>query len=81
MIIHSCLHGIPASVCELWNQAGKTKLSTHSIMILIFIQDFEALLSAGVNLTGKIALARYGEVYRGIKVSLASWNSFLHRNR
>ncbi|KAJ3732629.1 hypothetical protein DFJ43DRAFT_1145632 [Lentinula guzmanii] len=34
-------------------------------------QDFEALLSAGVNLTGKIALARYGEVYRGIKVENA----------
>ncbi|KAJ3866487.1 Zn-dependent exopeptidase [Lentinula novae-zelandiae] len=34
-------------------------------------QDFEALLLAGVNLTGKIALARYGEVYRGIKVENA----------
>ncbi|KAJ3820410.1 Zn-dependent exopeptidase [Lentinula raphanica] len=34
-------------------------------------QDFQTLLSAGVNLTGKIALARYGEVYRGIKVENA----------
>ncbi|GAV99707.1 Zn-dependent exopeptidase [Lentinula edodes] len=37
-------------------------------------QDFEALLSAGVNLTGKIALARYGEVYRGIKVENAQFS-------
>jgi len=33
--------------------------------------DFERLLAAGVEVEGKIALARYGRSYRGVKASLA----------
>ena len=31
--------------------------------------DFVALAAMGLNMTGKIALVRYGHVYRGNKVS------------
>ena len=34
--------------------------------------DFERLKAAGIELTGTIALARYGRDYRGIKVDLAA---------
>lgn len=34
--------------------------------------DFERLKAAGVDLRGKIALARYGRAYRGVKVDLAT---------
>jgi N-acetylated-alpha-linked acidic dipeptidase len=32
-------------------------------------EDYEALVQKGVNFTGKIALARYGGVFRGLKVT------------
>ncbi|KAI6130336.1 hypothetical protein EDD16DRAFT_1853446 [Pisolithus croceorrhizus] len=34
-------------------------------------QDYDALLEAGVNFTGKIVLARYGSNFRGLKVKRA----------
>lgn len=34
--------------------------------------DFEALAALGINMTGKIALMRYGNIYRGNKVSNAA---------
>lgn len=34
-------------------------------------QDFEDLLDAGVDLKGKIAFARYGRVFRGLKIKRA----------
>ena len=34
--------------------------------------DFQARVDAGVDLTGKIALATYGGAYRGVKVALAA---------
>ena len=34
--------------------------------------DFEALVASGVDLTGTVALARYGGAYRGVKVALAA---------
>lgn len=34
-------------------------------------QDFEDLVKAGVELEGKIALARYGGIFRGLKVKSA----------
>ncbi|KAK2625493.1 hypothetical protein QTJ16_004805 [Diplocarpon rosae] len=34
-------------------------------------QDFEDLLKANITLTGKIALARYGGIFRGLKVKRA----------
>lgn len=34
-------------------------------------QDFDVLIKAGVNMTGKIAIVRYGEIYRGLKVKFA----------
>lgn len=34
-------------------------------------QDYDALLEAGVNITGKIVLARYGGNFRGLKVRRA----------
>lgn len=34
--------------------------------------DFDRLKAAGVDLRGKIALARYGRAYRGVKVDLAT---------
>ncbi len=34
-------------------------------------QDFEDLLAANVSLTGKIALAKYGRIFRGLKVKRA----------
>jgi N-acetylated-alpha-linked acidic dipeptidase len=30
--------------------------------------DFDNLVEAGVNFTGKIVITRYGEIYRGLKV-------------
>jgi len=35
-------------------------------------QDFEDLRDAGVDLKGKIALAKYGAIFRGLKVKRAS---------
>ncbi|GAB6026431.1 hypothetical protein CHUAL_012631 [Chamberlinius hualienensis] len=35
-------------------------------------QDFNDLVQLGINLTGKIVIARYGEIFRGNKVNLAS---------
>lgn len=34
-------------------------------------QDFGLLTKLGVNMTGKIAIVRYGEIYRGLKVKFA----------
>ncbi|KAF5367317.1 hypothetical protein D9757_010119, partial [Collybiopsis confluens] len=34
-------------------------------------EDYEEVLAAGVNLTGKIVLARYGGLFRGLKVKRA----------
>lgn len=34
-------------------------------------EDFDALLRLGVNMTGKIAIIRYGIIYRGLKVKFA----------
>lgn len=34
-------------------------------------QDFAALVTAGVDMKGKIAIVRYGEIYRGLKVKFA----------
>lgn len=34
-------------------------------------QDFEDLIQAGVDLEGKIAIAKYGRVFRGLKVKRA----------
>jgi N-acetylated-alpha-linked acidic dipeptidase len=34
--------------------------------------DFDALVAAGVDLEGTVALARYGGAYRGVKVALAT---------
>lgn len=33
-------------------------------------EDFEALAAAGVSAEGKIALARYGGIFRGLKVRI-----------
>lgn len=33
--------------------------------------DFDTLVKSGVNMTGKIAIVRYGEIYRGLKVKFA----------
>jgi N-acetylated-alpha-linked acidic dipeptidase len=35
------------------------------------IEDFRLLESLGVNMTGTIALVRYGENFRGLKVTAA----------
>ncbi|MCP3915474.1 MAG: M28 family peptidase [bacterium] len=35
-------------------------------------KDFESLLAARIDVTGKIALCRYGKGYRGVKVDLAT---------
>lgn len=35
-------------------------------------QDFEDLQKAGIDLEGKIALTRYGAIFRGLKVKRAS---------
>ena len=32
-------------------------------------QDYDNLDAIGANLTGKIVLARYGKVFRGLKVA------------
>lgn len=34
-------------------------------------QDFDALKNLGVDMRGKIAIVRYGEIYRGLKVKFA----------
>lgn len=34
-------------------------------------QDFDALAALGANMTGRIAIVRYGEIYRGLKVKFA----------
>lgn len=34
-------------------------------------QDFQVLADAGVDMKGKIAIVRYGEIYRGLKVKFA----------
>lgn len=33
------------------------------------MQDYEELVSQGVNFTGKIVITRYGGIFRGLKVS------------
>ena len=38
------------------------------------IKDFANLKEAGVNVTGKIAVVRYGEIFRGLKVKFAQEN-------
>lgn len=32
------------------------------------VEDFTTLIELGVNMTGKIALCRYGKIFRGSKV-------------
>jgi len=39
-------------------------------LILFFEQDYAQLVAAGTNFTGKIVLARYGGLFRGLKVEL-----------
>jgi len=34
------------------------------------VQDFEQLKNLSVNVTGKIAIMRYGKIFRGNKVTL-----------
>lgn len=34
-------------------------------------QDFDALRRLGIDMTGKIAIVRYGQIYRGLKVKFA----------
>ena len=38
------------------------------------VQDFEKLKNLGVNVTGKIAIMRYGKIFRGNKVTLGDHN-------
>jgi N-acetylated-alpha-linked acidic dipeptidase len=38
-------------------------------------EDYDAVQLSGVNITGKIALVRYGGIFRGLKVS-AMYNTF-----
>ncbi|KAI7915693.1 glutamate carboxypeptidase 2 [Pyricularia oryzae] len=40
-------------------------------------EDFDRLIELGVNLTGKIALARYGAMFRGLKVKNAQDNGMI----
>lgn len=35
-------------------------------------EDYDELISQGANLTGKIVIARYGRIFRGLKVTLTS---------
>jgi len=37
--------------------------------LISFMQDYEELVSQGVNFTGKIVITRYGVIFRGLKVS------------
>ncbi|KAG0690802.1 hypothetical protein C6P40_001236 [Pichia californica] len=34
-------------------------------------EDFEKLINLGINLKGKIAIVKYGEIYRGLKIKFA----------
>jgi len=36
---------------------------------LMDAKDYDNLVSAGANLTGKIVIARYGSIFRGLKVN------------
>jgi N-acetylated-alpha-linked acidic dipeptidase len=39
-------------------------------------EDFAALTDAGVSAEGKIALIRYGGIFRGLKVRTTSFSCF-----
>jgi N-acetylated-alpha-linked acidic dipeptidase len=53
-------HGLSAEG-EATGQLVYVNYGTH--------EDYEALVKKGVNFKGKIVLARYGDVFRGLKVS------------
>lgn len=40
-------------------------------LLFLAYQDFEDLIKANISLAGKIAIARYGGIFRGLKVKRA----------
>ncbi|MBL8859703.1 MAG: M20/M25/M40 family metallo-hydrolase [Planctomycetes bacterium] len=58
-------------LCNGWSASGEVRAQVVDVGQGLRA-DFERLKAAGVDVTGKIALARYGGAYRGIKVDLAA---------
>lgn len=57
--------------CNAWSASGEVRAQVVDVGRGLRA-DFERLKAAGVEVKGKIALARYGGAYRGIKVDLAT---------
>ena len=45
------------------------------------VEDFERLANEGVSCNGSIAIARYGKIFRGNKVSTALFLQSLHQRK
>ncbi len=58
-------------LCNGWSASGEVRAEVVDVGQGLRA-DFERLKAAGVDVKGKIALARYGGAYRGIKVDLAT---------
>lgn len=58
-------------LCNAWSASGEVRAQVVDVGRGLRA-DFERLKAAGVDVKGKIALARYGGAYRGIKVDLAT---------
>lgn len=58
-------------LCNGWSASGEVRAPVVDVGRGLRA-DFERLRAAGVDVEGKIALARYGGAYRGIKVDLAA---------
>lgn len=58
---------------DAWNAYSGSGVAEGAVVYVNYgrKQDFEKLASMGVDLTGKIALARYGGNYRGFKAKFA----------
>ncbi|MDZ4771645.1 MAG: M28 family peptidase [Planctomycetota bacterium] len=58
-------------LCNAWSASGEVRAQVVDVGQGLRA-DFERLKAIGVDVKGKIALARYGGAYRGIKVDLAT---------